>query len=107
MEINHGIAEWFTSGDTKRLANGLFRRPLETAVGHELLNIRGIASGVQTVAGLERPSRGLTGEEIAELKQIFGENIDYCRSASRTAPRRASPASTTVTAPSRRATPST
>jgi hypothetical protein len=77
MEINHGIVEWFTSGDTDRLANGLFRRPLETAVGHELLNIRVIASGVQTVAGLERPSRGLTGDEIAELKKIFGENIDY------------------------------
>jgi hypothetical protein len=39
--------------------------------------LQGLADGVQTATFLAPPSRGLTDEEKAMLKEIYGDSIDY------------------------------
>jgi len=36
-----------------------------------------VVSAIQTVVGLEAPGRGLTADEIAMLRPVYGDSIDY------------------------------
>lgn len=53
----------------------IFQTPLDATllVGGKLI------SSIQTLLGVEKAGRRLTGEEITELKQVYGDTIDYSK----------------------------
>jgi hypothetical protein len=44
-----------------------------------LLDLRQNISAVQTLVGVEKPSRGLTGDEEMVLREVYGDSIDYSK----------------------------
>jgi hypothetical protein len=75
-ELIRGSIE-FVEGHPTRLASAVALRPLDMGVGNALLGGGMALSGVQMALGWEKPSRGLSDEEVRQLKMVFGETIDF------------------------------
>lgn len=61
----------------KDMGVGLLKGFVQTPVDALLLGLGKGISAIQTMVGLEPPGRELTDAEIAELKKIYGDSIDY------------------------------
>jgi hypothetical protein len=56
-----------------------FLKGLQTPFDFTLITLGSGVSAAQTVLGLEPQARGLTEEELAEAKKVYGDSIDYSR----------------------------
>lgn len=65
------------SNGFQNMGGGLVKATLQPILntGVELLN--GAVSSFQTLVGLEPPSRPLNEQEIAELRSVYGDTVDY------------------------------
>lgn len=61
----------------KDMGVGLLKGFVQTPVDAILLGLGKGISAIQTMVGLEPPGRELTDAEIADLKKIYGDSIDY------------------------------
>ncbi|HVS03556.1 MAG TPA: DUF4157 domain-containing protein [Thermoanaerobaculia bacterium] len=59
------------------LGKGLLETFLQTPADAVLMLGGRVVSAVQTVFGLEAPGRKLSGDEIAMLRDVYGDSIDY------------------------------
>ena len=59
--------------------SGLVKMAIQTPVDAVLMMGGRAISAVQTLVGLEPPGRDLTGAEIAELRKVYGDSIDYSK----------------------------
>jgi len=64
-------------GGFKDMGVGLLKGFVQTPVDAILLGLGKGISAIQTMVGLEPPGRELTDAEIASLKAIYGDSIDY------------------------------
>ncbi|HYI02174.1 eCIS core domain-containing protein [Hyalangium sp.] len=75
-----GVGKLFT-GDfkegLKQMGSGLLKTFVQTPVDALLLMGGRALSAVQTLIGVEPPGRKLTGDEVATLRQVYGDSIDY------------------------------
>ncbi|MEW6730043.1 MAG: LysM peptidoglycan-binding domain-containing protein [Acidobacteriota bacterium] len=77
-----GIGKIFTGkfGEGfKDLGLGLVKTFVQTPVDSILMVGGRAISGIQTIFRLEPPGRKLTGPEIAALRQVYGDSIDYSK----------------------------
>lgn len=61
----------------KDMGMGLLKTFVQTPVDAVLLGAGKAVSAVQTLIGLEPPGRRLTDTELADLKKIYGDSIDW------------------------------
>ena len=66
-------------GAFKDWGSSLIKVFVQTPVDGILMMGGRALSAIQTLVGLEPPGRGLTGTEIAELRKVYGNSIDYSR----------------------------
>lgn len=75
-----GVGKLFTGkfiDGLKQMGQGLVKTVIQTPVD-ALLMVGGRAlSAIQTLIGVEPPGRGLKADEIAVLRQVYGDSIDY------------------------------
>jgi hypothetical protein len=60
-----------------KMGKGLLKVFVQTPVDAGLMILGRAASAVQTLVGLEPPGRKLDSSQIATLKKIFGDSVDY------------------------------
>src|SRR4029078_12655346 len=78
--VGEGFGEVFRGdfGDGfKDIGGGLFRATVEAEIDATLIDLRQKISAVQTVFHAEEPSRGLNDAEIAQLRKVFGDEVDF------------------------------
>lgn len=63
----------------KDMGLGLVKTFVQTPVDALLMMGGRAISAIQTMVGLEPPGRKLTGDEITELKKVYGDSIDYSK----------------------------
>ena len=61
----------------KQMGLGLVKTLFQTPADALLMLGGRVISAVQTLVGVEPPGRKLRGDEIAALKQVYGDSIDY------------------------------
>ncbi len=61
----------------KDMGVALLKGVVQTPVDAVLLGLGKGVSAIQTVFGLEAPGRRLTDQEIATLRKVYGDSIDY------------------------------
>lgn len=66
----------FVSGITD-VGRGLLKATVQAAADTFIVALSSGVSAVQTLVGLEPPSRALNNQEIAELRKVYGDTIDY------------------------------
>ena len=74
-----GVGKIFTGdfkGGFKDMGLGLLK-VVQTPVDALILGLGKGISAIQTLVGLEPPGRKLTDAEIADLKKVYGDSIDY------------------------------
>ncbi len=59
------------------IGGGLIKGTVQALVDTAVVGLNGLVSSVQTLVGLEPPSRGLNEQETAQLRSIYGDSIDY------------------------------
>jgi hypothetical protein len=59
--------------------SGLVKVALQTPADAFLMTAGRSISAIQTLVGLEPPGRDLTAAEIRELRQVYGDSIDYSK----------------------------
>ena len=64
-------------GAFKAWGSGLVKLAVQTPVDAVLMMGGRAISSIQTLIGLEPPGRKLTATEIAELRKVYGDSIDY------------------------------
>ncbi|MBZ4423292.1 hypothetical protein [Myxococcus sp. RHSTA-1-4] len=75
-----GVGKLFTGkfGEgLKQMGMGLVKTFVQTPVDALLMMGGRALSAVQTLIGVEPPARKLTGPEIAALRDVYGDSIDY------------------------------
>ena len=75
-----GIGKLFEgdfSGGLKDMGMGLLKTFVQTPVDAILMVGGRVLSAIQTMTGLEPAGRELTSDEIATLRQVYGDSIDY------------------------------
>ncbi len=75
-----GVGKLFTgkfAEGFKQMGSGLVKTFLQTPADAVLLMGGRALSAVQTLIGVEPPGRKLSGDEIATLRQVYGNSIDY------------------------------
>jgi hypothetical protein len=82
-QVGDGIGD-MADGDWKEgfadVGRGLLKGSgVQPKVDGFLLDVRQNVSAIQTLIGVEKPSRGLTPDEIALLRPVYGDSIDYSR----------------------------
>jgi hypothetical protein len=79
-QLGKGVGE-LASGNVaaglKDIGVGAFRGLSQSVIGLELNTLREQIDAIQTLTHLEQPSRGLNAGEIAELRKVFGDTVDY------------------------------
>ena len=65
------------AGGFKDLGMGLLKTFVQTPVDAVLMGGGRAISAIQTMVGLEPPGRELTAAEIASLRSVYGDSIDY------------------------------
>lgn len=66
----------FTNG-LSNIGGGLVKGTIQAVFDTGVVALSNGVSTVQTLLGLEPPSRGLNQNEIAELQKVYGDSIDY------------------------------
>jgi hypothetical protein len=66
----------FSQGATD-VGRGLVKATIQSVADTAIVGLSSAVSAVQTLIGLEPPSRGLNSQEIAELRKVYGDSIDY------------------------------
>jgi len=61
----------------KQMGLGLLKTVVQTPVDSLLMMGGRALSAIQTLIGVEPPARKLTGSEIATLRSVYGDSIDY------------------------------
>lgn len=61
----------------KDVAGGFVKSTVQAVVDSFVVELNGTISAVQTLVGLEPPSRALNEREISELRKVYGDSIDY------------------------------
>jgi hypothetical protein len=61
----------------KQMGSGLVKTFLQTPADAVLMMGGRALSAIQTLIGVEPPGRKLTGDEIATLRKVYGDSIDY------------------------------
>jgi hypothetical protein len=81
-----GVGEFLTADNNKDRLKGLKDIALgeakilvQTPVDAFLMRGGRAVSGVQTLAGIEPVSRGLSGDETAALRKVYGNSVDYSK----------------------------
>lgn len=64
-------------GAARDLGEGAFKIVVQTPVDAIISTGAGAVETVQSILGIDPPSRGLTDAEVAELRKIFGDSVDY------------------------------
>jgi hypothetical protein len=87
MNVGEGLKTFFGGfgkifkgdfkGGFKDLGMGLVKTFVQTPVDAVLMMGGRAVSAIQTLIGVEAPGRKLTDQEIAELKKVYGDSIDY------------------------------
>lgn len=66
----------FTSG-IGNIAGGVVKATVQPIFDTAVVGLAHGVSAVQTLLGIETPSRALTAQETAELRKIYGDSVDY------------------------------
>lgn len=66
----------FTNG-IQNIGGGLVKATVQSVFDTAIVGLSNGVSAVQTLLGIETPSRGLTEAETAELRKVYGDSIDY------------------------------
>lgn len=61
----------------KQMGSGLLKTFVQTPIDALLMVGGRVLSAVQTLIGVEPPGRKLSGDEIATLRKVYGDSIDY------------------------------
>ena len=59
------------------IGGGLIKATVQSVFDTAVVGLNGLVSSVQTLVGLEPPSRSLNEQEIASLRSVYGDSIDY------------------------------
>lgn len=61
----------------QNIGGGLVKATIQAPFDTFIVGLNGTISSLQTLTGLEPPSRGLTDAETAQLRSIYGDSVDY------------------------------
>lgn len=64
-------------GGLKEIGVGLVKATIQTSADALIMGVVSGLSAVQTLIGVEPKARGLKPDEIAELRKVYGDTIDY------------------------------
>ncbi len=65
------------AGGLQDIGGGLIKATVQSVFDTAVVGLNGLVSGLQTLVGLEPTSRGLNEQEIASLRSVYGDSIDY------------------------------
>ena len=65
------------AGGFQDIGGGLVKATVQAVADTVIVGLNGTVSALQTLVGLEPPSRGLNEQEIAALRSVYGDSIDY------------------------------
>lgn len=71
------LARGDLKGAARDLGEGAFKIVVQTPVDAIISTGAGAVEAVQSILGIDPPSRGVTDAEVAELRKIFGDSVDY------------------------------
>jgi len=66
----------FTDG-LKNIGGGVVKATVQSVVDTGVVALSSGVSAIQTMLGIETPSRALTAQETSELRKVYGDSIDY------------------------------
>lgn len=66
----------FTDG-LKNIGGGVIKATVQSVVDTGVVALSSGVSAIQTMLGIETPSRALTAQETSELRKVYGDSIDY------------------------------
>lgn len=66
----------FTDG-LKNIGGGVVKATVQSVVDTGIVALSSGVSAIQTMLGIETPSRALTAQETSELRKVYGDSIDY------------------------------
>ena len=61
----------------QNIGGGLIKATVQAVFDTGIVALNGTISAIQTLVGLEPPSRALTNQEITELRKVYGDSLDY------------------------------
>ncbi|MGI9056705.1 MAG: hypothetical protein ACR2F2_13000 [Pyrinomonadaceae bacterium] len=61
----------------QNIGGGLVKATVQSVFDTAVVALNGTISAIQTLVGLEPPSRALNEREIAELRKVYGDSVDY------------------------------
>jgi hypothetical protein len=73
----HKVLKGKVGEGLRDIGEGVVKIGVQTPVDAAIVMGAGAIGAVQSLLGIDPPSRELTGEEIAELRKVFGDSVDY------------------------------